>query len=284
MILLALAAAVAFAIAAGIGLGSVPGLNENLHLNFWFVIPVSGGIVGGLLGLGQFGVMRAFGRPVHGAAIGLLALSCAVGYASTEVGIYHSTSLDIEDENGEMHFGVPLAELVTFREYIDVTLSSSSYESSRSSMTVEYGRTGTMLTWGVDLLGSFIVALGALMMMSGKTPFCHRCDVYKRKNQKILMVFDAEKAIEVLEPIHASTAECDYPGLIAILTEAAKNEPPAKSEQAVKIHADERVCPGCNEATLLGTVEQQGNNGWQEANDLAFRLDSGSGETARLPG
>ena len=37
----------------GLVFGSIPGLNENLHLNLWFVIPVSGVLVGGLLGLMQ---------------------------------------------------------------------------------------------------------------------------------------------------------------------------------------------------------------------------------------
>ena len=67
-----------------------------------------------------------------------------------------------------------------------------------------------------------------------------------------------------------------------LITEASKLEPPPKKEQAVKIQADERVCSGCGEATLMGTVEQNGNNGWRAVSDLGFRLDSSSGETARL--
>ena len=285
MMLLALVVTIALAIAAGVGLGSTPILNENLHLNIWFAIPVSGGIIGALLALTQFGVMRAMGRPVRGAVIGLLALSCAVGYVSTEVGIYVSTAIDIEDESGEVHAGVPLRELVTFREYLDVALSSSSYESTRGGGAIEYGRTGTTITWGIDVLGSFIVAFFVLMTMAAKSPFCRRCDAYKKENQRLEMVFDADQAMEALDQIHASVAGCDYAGLLSVLTEASKHEAPLQEEQVIRVSVDERVCPSCNEATLLGMVERSagGRGDWEEASDLAFRLDSATGETARLP-
>lgn len=113
MMFLAVAAGVALALAFGVGVGSVPGLNENLHINLWFVVPISGLIAGMLLGLLQFGAMRALGRPVRGVAVALLALGCAAGYAATEYGVYRSMEIEVADEEGASA-SVRLSELMGF--------------------------------------------------------------------------------------------------------------------------------------------------------------------------
>ena len=71
---LGLLTACVLVIAAGIGIGATPFVNEYLHWNLWFVIPVSGLLLGAGFGWVQFQIARAFGLHVGGAVASALAL------------------------------------------------------------------------------------------------------------------------------------------------------------------------------------------------------------------
>ncbi len=62
------------AVLIGLGLGAIPTLNEYLHWNIWFIVPVSGLIFGGAVGWLQFR-----GAYLAGAPVGLLGIDQETG-------------------------------------------------------------------------------------------------------------------------------------------------------------------------------------------------------------
>jgi hypothetical protein len=274
---------IATAVAAGIGLGSIPMVNENLHWNIWVVVPVSGALVGVAFGAIQFQVVRLLDTAVRSGMAAILAVGCMAGYAATEVGIYYTDEIEVVDSRGRTEGIHPIRSVMSFEDYLDRSLAGSSYGGGPNDRSgVSYERTGTMITWAVDLGGALLASFFTLLGFAGQAPFCNDCDRYKKPNQKLKIVLAHDPATELLDALHERVAQSDYAGLITVLIEGDKNIEPPKSDQAFRIQADERVCPGCSSATVMGTVEVNGKKGWAVVNELEFRLASQPGETARL--
>src|SRR5215813_76690 len=92
--------AVLVSLVLGIGLGSIPGLNEHLHWNLWFVIPISGLLFGMLTGWIQFGTCYLLNRKIERSTLLLLPVAAAIGYASVDYSIYLSTTVHLKDVRG----------------------------------------------------------------------------------------------------------------------------------------------------------------------------------------
>ena len=72
------------AIAAGVGIGCIPVVNENLHWNIWFVVPISGFVLGLGFGWLQFGVAWKLGTSVRGMTTVLMGAAAVAAYLGTE--------------------------------------------------------------------------------------------------------------------------------------------------------------------------------------------------------
>ena len=71
---------------AGFGLGSIPGLNQYLHWNVWFIIPISGLALGMALGWGQFHICYLLHQFADGWRIIVLALAASAAYVAVDFG------------------------------------------------------------------------------------------------------------------------------------------------------------------------------------------------------
>jgi hypothetical protein len=275
-------------IVAGIVMGTVPIIKDNLHWNFFFVIPISGLILGAAFGWTQFQISRLSGARVGGMAAVILALTCTVGYLATDLGQYWSMAAIVETGEGVgegvevAQEIVPLSELMTFQEFLRSKLETSSIDmrpGSSMDATVEVGSTAATVSFFADLLGSWLGALGALILGAEGAPYCRRCRRYKKGVATNEVPLDDETAVETVDRLQDSVQSGGYEAVVSLLNEVAKRPRPAEAN--IKISTDERVCPSCNEATMVCRVMRlEGVDGWNEA--LSLEVTSNTGSTARL--
>jgi hypothetical protein len=284
-------------IAAGTALGTVPIIKENLHWNFFFVIPISGFALGMAFGWIQFQIGRFSGARVGGLAAAMLALACTVGYLGSDYGQYATIAVSlaaaaepepgVEGETADkmaLPEGqvVPLSELMTFEEFMRARLESSSIDmrpGSTSDATVEVGTTAATVSFFADLLGAWLGAFGALVFCAERHPYCRRCARYKKGLGTGEIPLEQDLANETVDRLQERFESGSYQDVVSLLEEIAKQPRPA--ETSIKIATDERVCPSCNEATLICRVMTlKGKDDWNEALDL--RVSSSSGSTARF--
>jgi hypothetical protein len=284
MHLLAIPAASVVVIALGLAIGATPFVNENLHWNIWFIVPISGVILGCLFGWIQFRVAFVMGAPVRKVATIVLAVAAALGYAATDAGTYATMKVEMTHPDGTPAGEKPLRELISFAEYMNVRLASSSITlrpGSSDSPTLDLGRWAATASFGVDLLGCLLGAFALLRMGSRGAPFCNRCNRYKARTGKIEAALAEDTMVEKMTEIHEAASRGEYALVVSRISELSKDTPPEKTP--VKLVVDERVCPGCNEATLTARVWQRRGKEWKEIPQLGLRAHSGTGETARLP-
>jgi hypothetical protein len=271
---------IVLALAAGVGIGAIPVVNENLHWNIWFVIPISGAILGAAFGWTQFQLARATSAAVRVAPAAILALAATIGYLGTDVGTYLTMQIAVADSPDPEVANiqeVPLRTVLSFPDYMRLKLASSSINmrpGSSNSTTVDLGQTAAIASFGVDLLGCFLGALLTLRAMALGTPYCDRCNRYKKRIAGMEIPLGEETAVEKLEELHDLVRQGEYASVVSYVNELAKAESEASNLKAV---TDERVCPGCNEATFTTSVLQRQGNNWKELSDLSFRVESRGG-------
>lgn len=275
-----LLAACAAAILAGIAVGAIPFVNENLHWNIWFVVPISGALLGAAFGWVQFQIARAFSVRVGTAAAVALALAATVGYLGTDLGTYWTTAVELEQMDGFEAGEYQLHDLVSFSDYMRARLTSSSIDlrPGRSDSTVELGAAAATVSFGFDLIGAWLGSFLILVGVARGTPYCDRCHQYKRRLGGTEIPLEASTAVEVLDQLQEQVQGGSYECVVSLLNSLTKREPP--EELMLKISTDERTCPGCNETTLTCRVLRLQGNEWKEVAEL--RSTSGIGDTARL--
>ena len=270
------------AIAAGVGIGCIPVVNENLHWNIWFVVPISGFVLGLGFGWLQFGVAWKLGTSVRGMTTVLMGAAAVAAYLGTDLGTWLTLIVPVAGVDGIPDGDYPLRELVSFGAYMNANLESSSISGPGSSGggALEFGMMGTTISFFADLAGCAAGAVAGLWIGADAIPFCERCARYTQREQLQEIALAEETAVEQLDRLQEIAARGDYGEIVAFLNETAKAAGPEQS--SLKIRADERVCRGCNQATLLGKVLRKQRNEWKEIDELAFRVASSQGETSRL--
>ena len=269
------------AVGAGIAIGATPVVNEHLHWNFLFFIPISGLAIGMAFGWGQFQIARASGARVGGVAAALLALATAAGYLGTDFGTYWAATVHVEESEAFEAGEYPLRHFVGFQDYMRMRLQSSAVDlrpGSSQETTVEMGATATTASFAVDLLGAWLGSLGALITCAWGAPYCRRCQRYKKRVARGELPLTEESGVESMEQVEATFGSNDYEAVVSLLNEMAKA--PAPPEVRFKLATDERVCAGCNEATLTCRFLHRKGNEWNEG--ARFEVTSSPGVTARL--
>ena len=280
MRVMGLAAACVAVILAGVVIGAIPILNENLHWNLWFIVPISGAILGAGLGWIQFQIARASGVRVGRMAAVALALAAAVGYLGTDLGTYWTATVELEQDGDFAAGDYRLRELISFADYMRARVSTSAIDLrlGRSEGTLELGTAAAAVSLGVDVLGAWLGSLLVLLGAARSAPYCDRCQQYKKRVGRSELPLEEATALETLDQLQQQVESGSYESVVSFLNALAKREPPA--QQSLKLSADERVCPGCNEATLTCRVLRLHGSEWKQVTEL--RAASGPGDTARL--
>jgi len=159
------------ALLAGFGVGCVPILNEHLHWNVWFVIPISGA----LFGLGaawlEFLFCRLLRIRITPATQAILIGAAVLSYFATEYGTYVSTSVTISAANGRGEQIVRIADLIPFLQYLGLRLGSSALGGDAHRAMLELGGVGTTLHFVADLIGAALGAGGMLIGLARAMPY-----------------------------------------------------------------------------------------------------------------
>ncbi len=222
------------------------------------------------------------GTPVRGMTTVLLGAAAVAAYLGTDLGTWLTLIVPVAGVDGIPDGDYPLRELVSFGTYMSANLESSSISGPGipGDATLGLGVTGTMISFFVDLAACSAGAVAGLWAGVGAIPFCTRCARYTQREQRQKIALAEETAIEELDRLQEIAARGDYSEIVSFLNETAKAAAP--EQPSLRIRADERVCRGCNQATLLGKVLRKQRNEWKEMGELAFRVASSQGETSRL--
>lgn len=261
-------------VAFGFVLGYIPGLNQHLHWNLWYVVPISGLLFGFAVGGLQFLYCFKTHQQVHGFLIFYLAAMALVGFATVDYGIYKSVVIPIQGVEGIPDGEYQLSEIITFWQYTKLNLGSSNIKTRYGTDTMEFGAVGTTISYVADLLGATLGTLGVLVGCRKTYPFCQPCQRYKQREQKydILFKFDQSLADELLKGIYEQMESGFYSQIVAHLKTLASNHHDKKGD--IKISVDQRCCPSCYEATFLGSVHRKGSRDWNEVEELKFQYDT----------
>lgn len=258
----------------GFILGSIPWLNEHLHWNLWFVIPVSGLLFGMLVGWLGFELCYLLHAKVAAAGIALLAVSAVLGYIAVDVGIYFQQSVAVEGIEGIPDGEYTFSELMSLGQYFQMRLGSSEITTRGGFNVVEFGATGTIVSFVVDMLGAMAGAAGVAFGLAELRPYCNRCGRFKRRTRKLrLMLQNNVQASEVQTNLKQFVRANDYPGMVAYIRQISPQF--GGSNGKFRIDIDQRHCPACREATLIGRVYRLDKGSWSEIESQRFNLSSG---------
>jgi hypothetical protein len=132
--------AIRISLAFGFVLGSIPVVNEHLHWNLWFIIPVSGMLFGMATGFLQFWSCYALNQQITRAhLLGILPLAGLLGYALVDYGTFLTTTVHLKDVQNLPEGDYKLSDLITFAGYMAWRLGSSTIKADmdKPSLSLE---------------------------------------------------------------------------------------------------------------------------------------------------
>lgn len=270
-----------FSLVFGFVLGSIPGLNENLHWNLWYIVPISGLLFGCAMGGLQFAYCFRVNQRISGVIIACLVIAALLGYVAVDYGIYMSITTTIEGHEEIPDGDYKLPELITFWQYMKVNLGGTTVESSTGG-TIEMGSIGATISYIADLTGAALGGFCILLFCRDRYPYCEKCERYKQREKKyeVKLAFDEQKMDEIFERLCKLNEAGVYTDLIAYCQQLARDHNDRKGD--IKIIIDQRYCSSCLESTLLGIVYRKSGGEWQELKDLKFSFTSQPGEHVAL--
>ncbi|OHB55902.1 MAG: hypothetical protein A2Y07_07925 [Planctomycetes bacterium GWF2_50_10] len=271
------------AIVFGFGLGSIPGLNSHLHWNLWYVIPISGVLFGIVVGGIQFGYCFLTNQFATKLLIVYLACATLLGYLAVDYGIYNSARINLSNVEGIDDGEHKLRDLISFWEYIKMNNGSSSVETRHGTNIMEIGALGSTISYIADLMGAALGTVGVVLVCKGKYPFCLPCQKYKKREQAFSIQFKYEQLLadQIFTGIRERIVHGSYTDLMQNLNELAIIHQDSKGDMIIDV--DQRFCPMCYEATILGNVQHRKGKDWQEADDLKFAFTSQPGAHFEVP-
>lgn len=255
--------------------GITPGLNEHLHWSLWYLVPISGLLFGCLCAALQFWMCFSFHQRITKILIVYLTLATLAGYAAVDYGIYRSMKIEISGHEDLPDGKYKLKDLISFWQYMKWNLSSSTMTTDYGSET-EYGALGTTVSYAADLAGAGLGSIGVLFVFMSKYPYCLRCRKYKKRQQQYVIQFvDTEELLkQILERFEQLKQAGNTGELIAYCQTLCAQHHEGKG--TVRICIDHRICPSCQEVTLLGVVERRSGKDWNRVKELKFTYISGN--------
>lgn len=260
----------------GFILGVVPFVSENLHWNLYYFIPVSGLILGAGLGGLCFWICFKLNERVRTSSIIILAVAAVAGYVAVDYGTYQSRYVAVKDVEALPDGDYRISELMTFGQYMRWILEASSISTGRSD-EVQLGAVGTTVSFIADLIGALAGSAFTLFSCSRKYPYCENCLRFMKREKKYRAVFkyEPDTAEEIFSTIQNLKDSSDYNGIISYAQQLSESYPGKKGD--IMINFDQRYCPVCRRATVLGTARKRARNSWKEISGFRFCLDSQQG-------
>jgi hypothetical protein len=262
-------------VATGFAIGCIPVVQEHLHWNLWFIVPVSGLILGFALGWLQFIGSFVSGTKLTNKVVLFFSIVTVTAYLATEVGTYATLKAPVTGVFGLSYGEQRISTFISFPEYMSNRLGGATLQGTRGA--IEMGATATRISFVVDLLGAGLGTVLTLLVLGSLHPFCDRCRVYKKRHHlyNIRPAPDETTLRGIFDSIAELTRKQDHRELVKLLKTLEATHQDKKS--LFRIAADERFCPKCREATVLGKVSRQEGKEWKPITDLAFSTTSGVG-------
>ena len=141
---IAILPAAVLTLAFGFILGYIPGLNEHLHWNLWYVVPISGLAFGCAAGGMQFLYCFKSNQKLDKYLIFYLCVMALVGFAAVDYGIYKSIVVPVQDVEGIEDGEYKLSEFVSFWEFTKMNLGGSTIQKDYGG-TIEMGSVTTTI-------------------------------------------------------------------------------------------------------------------------------------------
>lgn len=253
----------------GFLLGITPGLNEHLHWNLWYIIPISGLLFGCLCGGFQFWTCYRFDQRITKLIAVYLTLATLVGYGAVDYGIYRSLRIEVSGNENIPDGEYKLKDLISFWQYMKVNLGSSTTKTDYGTEK-EYGAMGTTISYIGDLVGADLGSLAVFWICMAKYPYCVPCGKYKKRLRQYTIQFIYTE--ELLRQILDRFEEFKTGGTVSDMTACCEqlSGQHQDSKGTVRIRIDHRACPSCGEHTMLGVVERRSGSDWIEDKKLNF--------------
>jgi hypothetical protein len=258
----------------GYSLGCVSWLQGYLHFTLWFIIPMSGIMFGMTVGSLQFALSYLFSLRISFFTSLILAFFAGAGYFATDFGIYSTAKIPVGESNMIM---MKLRNMVSFQDYMSYRLGDTTAENFRTHATYQVGATANKLNYILGLCAASIASLGAIGVLLANYPQCSSCGVYTRRKYlyKIAPSLSENGFNELFDSIASMMQNKKHGLLVRLLSSLEKNE--QNPYPTIKIVADHRECPKCQESIILGKVLQKSEDNekdWKVIPELSFKTNS----------
>ncbi len=233
---------------------STSGLNLY-SLNILLVIPV-GAFFTGLFAASGYFVVGVF---FHKRPGGLFLVQMLVVAISTQILLYYAGYATLVFDNG-----AKAAQIMSFREYIDLYLSSAQYRIGRylQHETPEVGSLGYWIA-GLQFV-AFLIAYFIIWGILKLQPVCSNCNLVLRRLAKREHSFaDSIKALA----FHHSLLYYG-PESLSFESQIQSEETAKEEEGAVKITTILTECPQCQLQEVEVSVETYDGRDWKTIDDL----------------
>lgn len=254
----------------GVLIGCIPVLSNHLHWNIWIIIPISGVIFGILFGYFQAYAGRILRLKLTGRYVFLFALMAPLSYLATDFGHYASHGIDVVDADNKTSKGVAFHQLMSFSDYMAMRLGDTQLTSVRSHSTLPVSGTVHKISFGVDLLACFFVALGCVGIFADTHLYCDACRRYKKARHTFYIWTDAAEN-QLMGLLHTIFDVCRRDNkheleLCLRQLEAVHNNDKLHGKISIK-HSE---CTKCHSENYVGTVEVYNGKNWKKIDELKF--------------
>ena len=234
----------------GFGLGSIPVLNENLHWNFFIIIPVSGLILGAMTAYLMYKLGKLVQLKFSVIVIVILTVGAVIGMYLVDYGIFR-TGVD----------GLVIKDLMSFSQYLEV-------------MRLEMG-----FSYYANLIGAGLGAFFTLFGMQDDELFCDDCNkhlIATQKAEEIVAEASEENLLTLREGFEGAVNDQSIEAVKAqfgVLQNQFRNGTVSKNVPQVQLLMAVHNCPTCSLKKGQLKYSALGDNGWEELDDLRLVVE-----------
>ena len=256
----------------GFGIGCIPFVNEYLHWNIWFIIPISGLLLGVLFGAIEFYLSYFMDVKVEAWGIFLLTAAAVFGYVAIDYGVYTVSTIEITGAQGVPSGTYRIRDLLAFTDYMKWLLGGSVVGTIGGAGSFEMGAAGTTISYIADLIGALLGSAGALLACTDRYPYCPRCKIYKKSAKKYEFIVENESVLSL--GILADIKKFIDSGKITDLIDYCEtNSIQYTGTGAAKLVIDLRICRKCEDISIVGRVYRFKKGNWDWDTDFNFSAD-----------